>query len=56
MLYRCCECGKIFDEPLKQYEHTEFWGVPEWSGYYVSPCCKESFDEYDESEELEDAV
>lgn len=56
IVYRCCSCGKVFDEPMKQYERSEFWGAPGWTGYYVSPCCKEAFDEIDDDEVLEDAV
>lgn len=57
-ILRCCNCGKIFDEPLEMQEHSDFWGAGGWTNYYVSPCCKEVFDVFDdeESEELEDAV
>ena len=52
-MYRCCNCGRIFDEPVEQYEESEFWGIPKKTSYYVSPCCNEGFDEYDDEEEGE---
>ena len=57
--YKCCVCGKIFDEPIEQFEYSEYWGAGGWTGYWVSPCCKEPFDELpddDDEEECEDAV
>lgn len=49
-IYRCCDCGRIFDEPIKQSFYSEYWGVGDYTDYYVSPCCKEAFDELDEEE------
>ena len=52
--YKCWACGKVYDrDELKEVkEYSEFWGVPAWTPYLVSPCCKEEVSE--ESEDLED--
>lgn len=55
-MLRCCECGRLFDEPIKEEEYSEYWGAPGWTGYYVSPCCREAFEEYEEDEENDDNV
>lgn len=57
-MYKCCDCGRIFNEPVEQREYSEYWGIGKTTGYYVSPCCKTAFDEiakgYDEDDEEED--
>ena len=54
--YRCCDCGRIFDKPVKQFFYSEYWGVGDYTDYYVSPCCHEAFDEVpDEDEEDEES-
>lgn len=58
-MYRCCECGHLFDEPVEFADREEYWGAPCYNKYYLSPCCHEDFDEvtdddeeYEESEEI----
>lgn len=53
-MYKCSCCGKIFDEPVKKFAYSEYWGAPAFDDYYESPCCGEWFDEYEEDEESED--
>lgn len=51
MKYRCCNCGKIFDESdILRIEESrgEYWGIPCTETMYYSPCCK---DDYDVAEE-----
>ena len=46
--YRCCECGKIFDEKdvlTIEEDRGEFWGMPCTETCYYSPCCTGDFEE-----------
>lgn len=51
--YKCCDCGKEFDEP-GSYEECmgEFWGSPAYQTFYVCPVC--GSDDYEENEEEEE--
>lgn len=54
--YRCCECGKIFDEDnikVVEEDRGEFWGMPCTETMYYSPCCMDDFDDAHEDEEEE---
>lgn len=42
-MYKCAYCGKIFEEPKKYYETTEFWGAKTTYEELISPCCKDGF-------------
>lgn len=61
-MYRCEDCGEIFDFPKIIYEnHGEFWGMPAYEKWAVCPNCHDNnFDEYysdddtDEDEESEE--
>ena len=47
-MYRCCECGKIFEEPKSVEEYRgEFWGTPAYERMDYSPCCEADFEEYE---------
>ena len=54
-MYKCNECGEIFDEPKEVQEgRGEFWGMPAYETMYYCPYCEsEDFEEYDEDEEEE---
>lgn len=60
MSYKCCDCGRIFDEP-KEYDERigEFWGAPVYERFACCPYCDGDFDDYErydeEDEEYEDA-
>jgi len=45
-MYKCSECGRIFDEPREESEYSEFWGVGGYTKKAVSPCCGEAYDDY----------
>lgn len=53
--YRCCECGKIFDEDeirVIEEDRGEYWGIPCYEKMYYSPCCLDDFEEaYEDDEE-----
>jgi len=53
--YKCWLCGKVYDrDELKEVkEYTKFWGVPAWTSYFVSPCCKEEVESFDDEESEE---
>lgn len=47
-MYKCCECGKLFEEPDTIQEYRgEFWGTPAYEPVDVSPCCEADFEEYE---------
>lgn len=51
--YRCCECGKIFDEKnvlTIEEDRGEFWGAPCTETCYYSPCCMWDFEEVTEKD------
>lgn len=51
-MYKCPECGTIFEEPLRYKEYSEAWGRPVYEEWVVCPHCKEpGFDEYSEDDE-----
>lgn len=50
-MYRCAECGRIFDEPITTSYESEFWGAPGFTDYWESPCCHSWFTEIEESED-----
>lgn len=53
--YRCCECGKIFDEDdikVVEEDRGEFWGMPCTETCYYSPCCEWDYEEIYEDDEL----
>ena len=43
-MYRCCDCGSVFDEPIE-------WTEPHGEQFTGSPCC---FDGYEEIKEEDD--
>lgn len=53
-MFRCINCGKLFEKPGKFYEYSEFWGAPGYTPYNCSPCCKEDYEEIDEDDITED--
>ena len=51
-MFRCCNCGKLFHEPLVVDEDRgEFWGAPCTERMYYSPCCTDDFEEVDDDEQ-----
>lgn len=58
MLYKCCECGRIFEESeIETWKESrgEFWGQPAYEDMSGCPYCfSTAYEEYDESEESED--
>lgn len=46
-MYKCNDCGRIFEEPLEIRELMgEYWGAPAYDIFYYCPYCKS--DDYDE--------
>lgn len=52
-MYKCCECGRVFDEQIKFIDREEYWGAPCGREYWLSPCCCEAFDEVTDDDEEE---
>ena len=55
--YRCCECGKIFDEEdikVVEEDRGEYWGIPCYEQMELSPCCDWDFEEVYEDDEEDD--
>lgn len=48
-MYRCNDCGAIFDDPQAvEEDRGEFWEMPCTETMYYCPCCEsEDFDVYD---------
>lgn len=55
-MYKCNDCGAIFDEPKEVQECMgEFWGAPAYDTFTYCPHCgSDDFEEYDEDEEDEE--
>lgn len=54
-MYKCLDCGEIFEEPTSWYEDRgEFWGAPCSEKIWGCPLCHGSYEEYYESEEEDD--
>lgn len=50
-MYRCKDCGEIFDDPATQYEYHPYgmgYAHEEWA---VCPCCRDT--DFEEVEECE---
>ena len=57
MLYRCIECGHIFDEPKEYYgEELEFWGVPCRERFVGCPNCFGDYENVIQCEECGEYV
>lgn len=57
MIYRCFDCGYVFDEPKTWQEYQgECHGVPAFETFSCCPCCGGDYEEYyaDETYESED--
>ena len=56
MMFRCYDCGELFDDPKYVDEYRgEYWGTPAYERMAYCPCCgSEDFDEYDGNEEEEE--
>lgn len=54
-MYRCDDCGAVFDEPKEWQEiRGEFWGVPCYESISGCPyCAGENYYYYDEESEEE---
>lgn len=47
-MFKCCECGCIFEEPKSwQESRGEFWGIPCSETMYGCPNCEGDFEEVD---------
>jgi DNA-directed RNA polymerase subunit RPC12/RpoP len=45
-MYRCCNCGNLFEEPKHVREDRgEFWGAPCSEDVTYSPCCGDDYEE-----------
>lgn len=55
MLYKCCECGHIFETPMSYEEYRgEYWGFPSYETMYCCPNCESTeFDDYEETDDEE---
>lgn len=54
-MYKCSDCGKIFEEPRRVKEYSEAWGRPVYEEWFVCPVCESTdFDEYSEDDEYEE--
>lgn len=55
-MYRCADCGEIFDEPEYVQECIgEFWGMPAFETWCRCPYCdSDAVDEYYEDEDEDD--
>ena len=50
--FRCCDCGRTFDEPKEvQESRGEFWGSPCWETMYYCPYCNGDYEENTEGRE-----
>lgn len=57
MLFKCCNCGNIFEEDeiiIRQESRGEFWGAPCYEEMVYSPCCEYDYTEYREEDDEED--
>ena len=52
-MWKCHDCGYIFDEPDKEKEYRgECWGTPAYETMYYCPRCgSEAFTEYSWSDD-----
>lgn len=53
-MFRCDCCGGLFEQPYEYDEKMEYWGMPCYEHWSVSPCCSEGYEEYDEDEAYDD--
>ena len=58
MIYKCFDCGEIFDAEhagTRSERVGEFWGAPAYKEYIVCPCCRsDDYEEYNEDEDSEE--
>lgn len=48
MMYKCCDCGHVFDDSNVKLVHEcmgECHGFPAYETYYACPVCGGSFDD-----------
>ena len=58
-LYKCNDCGAIFEDPCIEYNHEYFWGAPCVEEFAVCPICRsdgieeiiDTENDYDEDED-----
>lgn len=49
MAFRCCECGREFDEPKHWKEDRgEYFGYPAYEDMWGCPYCYGDYEEFDE--------
>lgn len=54
MSYKCCDCGRVFEEPRVFDECVgEFWGAPAYERVECCPYCDGDFEDYDEFDDFE---
>ena len=56
-MYKCEECGNVFDEPKMVQECVgEFWGTPAYETWAVCPDCgSDEIEDYEDNEIDEEA-
>ena len=47
-MYKCRDCGQVFEEPARTVDKVEFWGMEVEMESFSCPCCEG--DDYDEEE------
>ena len=51
-MYKCCECGAVFEEPATWKEYRgEYWGDPAYEEMSGCPECEGGYEEAFECEE-----
>lgn len=53
-MFKCVECGAIFEEPRVVREKGEAWGATYYHTYSACPYCYGAYDEYSEEDEYEE--
>lgn len=53
--YRCCRCGKVFNEPGYYQDLVgEFWGQPAYEAISCCPYCGYDYEEVEDADDVEE--